>query len=123
MIEFLRRFVGMDAVITAKQIHIVELTAQLCEARAMIQSKDEEIRRLTDLMLTEHGVILRENETRATPTEKPQPIGRRPAWSTVKKRFEDADAKMARQLAKDQVDEMSKYWKDKNSKAESEGVA
>ena len=127
MINFLRRFLGMDLALTeidtlrARRNELYDQIKELQEThRDELALKDLEIQRLTDLMLMEHGVIIRDNESRATTNEKPQPIGRRPAWSNVRKRFEDADAKMAQTIAKDQVDKVRDYWQKKDQKANEE---
>lgn len=109
MINFLRRCLGMDLIITAKQLHIVELTAQICSLQASNDVKSQEIKRLTDLILTEHGVIKPEGipQERKTFT----PLNRRPNFRSVQRQLEEAD----RGMASKQVDAIKEYWEKKQA--------
>ncbi len=120
MINFLRRFLGFDLLEFSKQAHIDALAQQLVYAHYELVEKDQEIKRLTDLFLTEHGVIHPEVAPDWSKKEKPQPIGRRASFRTIRNKFEAADAKMAQEIAKDQVEKLSDYWTKKNQEAAKE---
>ncbi len=107
--SWLTKFLGFDELIIAKDGEIVNLYTQLHRKDEQLREKDQEIRRLTDLMLTEHGVIVRESDE-VKSQEKPQPIGRRQSWGSIQKKFETADAKLAQESAKVMVDSVRDYW-------------
>ncbi len=126
MIEFLRRWLGMDLLLSeidSLRQKRNELYVELKETHGHYQDllaiKDEEIRRLTDLMLIEHGVISREPDARTTQPNKPQPIGRRASFRSMREKYEAADRKMA----KDQVDVLKDYWTKKDQEASKETVS
>jgi hypothetical protein len=121
--SWLTRFLGYD-------FTIGRLESQVQDYRDLVRTKDEifssmldikdqEIRRLTDLMLVEHGVIRPESDEPRKPIEKPQPIGKRQSWGSVQKRFEAADAKFAQEAAREQVDKVRDYWLKKDAVKES----
>ena len=72
--------------------------------KAQIEKKDVEIKRLTDLILTEHGVI-RNSVPRQFDT-KPQPINKRESPQQRLLRLQKEDAERHSQMLKDR-------WKDK----------
>jgi hypothetical protein len=110
--SWLTKFLGFDEIIVAKDGEIVNLYTQLHRKEEQLQLKDDEIRRLTDLILTEHGVIIGTVVTKET-TSKPMPIGRRPSWRQVQEKFEQTDA----QMAKDDVTKIRDYWVKKDQEA------
>lgn len=120
--SWLTKFLGFDEIIVAKDGEIVNLYTQLHRKDEQLAMKDEEIRRLTDLMLVEHGVISREPDARTTQPAKPQPIGRRASFRTIRNKFEAADAKVAQEISKDQVEKLREYWGNKDQIAQQEGV-
>lgn len=107
--SWLSRFLGFDEILIAKDGEIVNLYTQLHNYQAIIETKDHEIRRLNDLMLTEHGVIPREG----IPQEKKTftPLNRRPNFRSVQRQLEEAD----RGMASKQVDAIKEYWEKKQA--------
>jgi|SRR5665213_3295902 len=117
--SWLTKFLGFDEIIVAKDGEIVNLYTQLHRKDEQLRDKDDEIRRLTDLFLTEHGVIHPEYEERKT-QEKPQPVGRRQSWAATRNKFEAADAKIAKESAKEMTDKVRDYWANKDKEAAKE---
>ena len=117
--SWLTKFLGFDEIIIAKDGEIVNLYTQLHRKDEQLSLKDEEIRRLTNLMLVEHGVIHPEGVVQQT-QEQPRPINRRPSWNQVKTRYEEADAK----LAAESSGKLRDYWlrKDKEAALEQQGA-
>lgn len=72
--------------------------------KVQIEKKDEEIKRLTDLILTEHGVIRVQSIKQSD--NKPQPINKRESIQQKLIRLQKEDADRHAQMLKDR-------WKDK----------
>lgn len=126
--SWLARLLGYEEVLNAKTRDIISLEAQVQGLfdqqdmlHEMLRDKDIEIRRLTDLILTEHGVIRPEPVQRES-TEKSQPINRRENFRTIRNRFEAADRKLAEKITKDHAEVLTDYYKKKNAVAEQEGM-
>lgn len=121
--SWLTRFLGYDFTINRLESQVQDYRdlVQVREEsfRCVLDLKDEEIRRLTDLMLVEHGVIHPEGVVQQT-QEQPRPINRRPSWNQVKTRYEEADAK----LAAESSGKLRDYWlkKDKEAALEQQGA-
>jgi len=115
-VNWLRKFLGLDIIIESKDCEIASLHSMIQDLNNMILYKDSEIKRLTDLMLTEHGII-NEANLRPAQTEK-QPINARYSWPKRQRELEKKD----RELAKNLTSEVEDYWKKKNSEAEAEGL-
>lgn len=74
----------------------------------ILRERDQEIRRLTDLMLTEHGVIQRDLKLVDNSERKFLPISGRKRWQQTRAELEKKDhAKAAEQTAE--------YWRKKNA--------
>lgn len=110
------RLLGVDLIIGSKMNEIASLKNLLEYNQHLVDEKDQEIRRLTDLMLVEHGVIHPEGAPQE-PREAPKSINRRPSWNQVKTRYEEADAK----LAAEQSGTLRDYWLKKDQEAAMEG--
>lgn len=81
---------------------------QLQNAREVLQLKDNEIQRLTDLMLTRAGFLA---PALTSQTEnKHEPINRRLTWQQRQKELEKADAKKM-------ADQTETYWKEKTAES------
>ena len=125
--SWLTRFLGYDFTISRLESQVLDyrdlLRVKEESYNCVLGLKDDEIRRLTDLMLVEHGVIQRESSSAPHTTEKPQPVGRRQSWGSVQKRFETADAKFAAGQAAEMADSVKKYWEKKDASAGTEGAS
>jgi len=111
--QWVAKLFGLDEVITAKQLHIVELMAQCSHQETMLQLKDQEITRLTNLMLTRAGFLALEAQVPTT-EGRLEPINRKPSWPQRQRELEKEDA---RKLS----DEIERRWKGKLGAA-SEGT-
>lgn len=107
------RLTGVDLIIASKMNEIVSLKNILEYCNTIIWQKDEEIKRLTNLILTEHGVMLRNNETRAVNSE-PRIINKKSSWPQRQRELERADAQLAKQKAATINPVLEKHWNDKN---------
>lgn len=114
--SWLTKLFGFDQTVAAYEAHIDALGSANVDLQLQLDKKDQEIRRLTDLMLIEHGVIHQNETGPAQEKSKPQPIGRRPSWRQVQERYEQADA----QMAKTQVNALKDYWTKKDQEASKE---
>jgi predicted HNH restriction endonuclease len=108
--SWLSRLLGMDAIVEAKDLEITNLYTQLHNYQQMLELKDHEIQRLTNLILMEHGVIVRERFEGEIKSGSPKAINKRPNWRAVQKDFEKADMS----VAKSQVDDIKEYWENKS---------
>ena len=115
--SWLTKFLGFDEIIVCKDGEIVNLYSIIHDYKRQLVEKDQEIRRLTDLMLIEHGVIHLDQGPSA-PAEPPKAINRRPSWNQMKTRYEEADAK----LAAENTGKLREYWVNKDQEARKEGV-
>lgn len=110
--SWLSKFLGFDDICTNYECHIAWLESTMT-------SKDEEIQRLTNLILMEHGVIIREPFSGEVPKRAPQAVNRRETFRDVRKRYEEADKK----FATDQVNDVKDYWTKKDQIAKQEEVS
>lgn len=117
--SWLTKLFGFDEIIVAKDSEIVNLYTQLHNRDRMLELKDHEIRRLTDLMLKEHGVI--HDFTEPKNLEQPRLVNRRTSWPQRQKELERLDRTIA-QKPSDPVGEMADRWNKKSEKAMQEGV-
>lgn len=107
MRNFLIKFFGLDLALAEKNSEVAHLWQKIDE-------KDQEIQRLTNLILTEHGLIRVQNTNQSN--EKPAPINKRASWPQVQKDLERADQAVARK----QVNDLAEYWQKKDQEALSE---
>ena len=116
--SWLSEFLGFDSLIESKNDLINDLRIEVENHLDTIKHKDQEIRRLTDLMLTEHGVINEDNLRPAQSETKDQPveINAKFSWPKKQRELERKD----REMAKSRSEEIAKYWEAKNAQAEKE---
>jgi hypothetical protein len=86
-----------------------ELAAQREFFYKVLENKDEEIKRLTNLMLQEHGIIPREGFTES-PGRTLQPLNKRVPWK-------ERQEQLQKDAAKQQADLVKKQWEEKNAKS------
>lgn len=72
----------------------------------VLNNKDEEIKRLTNLMLQEHGVLRPQHEAHSA--EKMVPLNKRVSWKEKQEALQKADAKTA-------ADRVKEQWEKKNA--------
>lgn len=115
--SWLSRLLGYDASLEMFDVERRFLQATINEAQVIIKRKDEEIQRLTNLMLTEHGVIHEANLRPDPKTTEPLPLNSRFSWTKKQRSMERADALVART----RNEKLEEYWKKKDEEAEQEG--
>lgn len=99
-----------DRRVDVQLLRVAEKEKSFTEQRewfyTVLQAKDEEIKRLTNLMLQEHGII------RTVPTsnsnEKMVPLNKRMSWKEKQEELQRADAKAA-------ADKVKKQWESKRA--------
>ena len=118
--SWLSKFLGFDALIESRNDLINDLRIEVENHLDTIKHKDQEIRRLTDLMLTEHGVINEDNLRPAQSETKDQPveINAKFSWPKKQRELERKD----REMAKSRSEEIAKYWAAKNAESEKESA-
>lgn len=114
--SWLTKFLGFDLIIESKDSEIVNLQIQLQHQNEVIAAKDQEIQRLTNLILTEHGVIQREGEAKVSES-KPQIVNRRGSFKALRDKYERADAAMAEKISQEHTEVLTEYWTKKNQQA------
>lgn len=110
MRDWILSWLGITGLIHNANNLVVANRDEVQYLRLKLQDKDEEIQRLTNIILKAHGVI--PPEASAELAERPEPIVRHVSWSARQRALELADKKIA--------DEKESYWLKKNAEAEKE---
>lgn len=97
----------MDAVRFEAEARQEAVDGQISFYQNLLESKDEEIKRLTNLMLTRAGFMIGEKISQ-TEIKQHEPINRRQTWAQRQKELEKLDAKLA-------ADQTEAYWKEKQA--------
>lgn len=99
------RLLGVDLIIASKMNEIASLKNLLDYNQHLVEEKDQEIARLTNLMLTRAGFIVPDQKLQST-EGRLEPINRKPSWPQRQRELEKEDA---RKLS----DEIERRWKEK----------
>ena len=115
--SWLSKFLGLDDLITelgARHIdHINDYRDVINSYRERENYLNSEIQRLTNLILTEHGVIAREGQVNIRPSGPPQPVNKRASWPQKQREYEQADKILAQSNSHALLD----YWTKKDQQA------
>lgn len=109
--SWLTKLLGHDEAMFSLTTHIGWLQEEL-------QLKDQEIQRLTNLILTEHGVI--RPEFGAIGTGEPRMINRKSSWPQRQREFEKLDRTIGKKPVDTSVDDKEAYWNQKSEQAMNE---
>lgn len=105
--ELAKKLVQLDEQERARALwHDREAKLERGRFDQLLTEKDEEIRRLTNLILTEHGVI--RSEGKSVEKGEPRPIHRR---QSMRERLQQAAA----EDAKAHADKVKEHWEKKNA--------
>lgn len=107
--SWLTKLLGHDEAMFSLTTHIGWLQGEN-------EKKDEEIRRLTNLILIEHGVIHPELSIGSAGKE-PQMINRKSSWPQRQRELEKLDKIVGGKSKDTSVDEKEKYWHEKSERA------